>query len=445
MLSKSGADRTGVRPSAVVALMATVIAAVAAVVELANPAHLVNAGGRAGIETFISLAAGASAAFLLARPAATRRRRDMLLVAALISSALTDFAFQGLPALTGWAPPAEAMGASTACRVFVAIALAGVAFAPAARSVRSWRASVILLAGIGTAVVVLANRPSDRVGLAALSSGLLIAGGIWFALRALRGEQDVGMLAAASLLLGASRLEALAVPTVGIDWITVGDGARVGAWIAMLAFAAQRCATVQREATQAALAAERERIARDLHDGLAQELAFIATTGQGLHSDDDVHPITAAARRALALSRSAIADLSAAAAPTTEVALRQVAGELAERFQVRVDVVVDAGGSDAELSAADREEVVRIAREAIVNAARHGGADRVEVLLNRGRSTAPLLRISDNGSGIDDTAQHHPFGGFGLPTMRARAKALGGQLRTSNGPHGGTELEVLVS
>ncbi|MGZ6652150.1 MAG: histidine kinase, partial [Solirubrobacteraceae bacterium] len=86
--------------------------------------------------------------------------------------------------------------------------------------------------------------------------------------------------------------------------------------------------------------AERQRIARDLHDGLAQDLATIALRTQRLQNGsdrpDDV--LMLAARRALAISRGTIVDLSASDAPTTEAALRQVADELAARFTVLVDV-----------------------------------------------------------------------------------------------------------
>ena len=67
-----------------------------------------------------------------------------------------------------------------------------------------------------------------------------------------------------------------------------------------------------RSAAFAAVAGERERIARDLHDGLAQDLAFIVNYGQGLTSEfGPEHPVSIAARRALAAARGAIADLAA--------------------------------------------------------------------------------------------------------------------------------------
>jgi signal transduction histidine kinase len=147
-----------------------------------------------------------------------------------------------------------------------------------------------------------------------------------------------------------------------------------------------------------------------------------------------------AARRALATARGAIVDLSASGAASTGAALIEVASELRDRYAVAVDVAIK---SDANLPAADREEVVRIAREAILNSIRHGGAKRVEVTFD-GRRSEPLLRVLDDGCGIggDRTEDSH---GFGLPTMRVRAESLGGELVTRPNPTGGTVLEVMLS
>ena len=85
-----------------------------------------------------------------------------------------------------------------------------------------------------------------------------------------------------------------------------------------------------------ALNEERTRLARDLHDGLAQDLAFIALYAQGLEPDlGSEHPLVIAARRALDASRGLIADLAARSAPTTGAALALVANELGRRFGVQ--------------------------------------------------------------------------------------------------------------
>jgi signal transduction histidine kinase len=191
-----------------------------------------------------------------------------------------------------------------------------------------------------------------------------------------------------------------------------------------------------------AVSAERMRIARDLHDGLAQDLAFIAAHSERLAREFGAdHPLAIAATRALAASRGQIVDLEASHASSTEAALREVAGELSSRFNVNVKVVVD-GAVNTERGEHERTELVRIAREAIANAVRHGGARNVTVRLGSRRDDL-LLRVSDDGCGFGGAAQDTAGTGLGMRTMRARAKSVGGRLVTRTHESGGAEIEVI--
>ena len=310
-----------------------------------------------------------------------------------------------------------------------------------------------LLTGPGPLVGTL--RPSEAAApahnafvlVAAIgSSGALIVAGIAFGRRARRGELNAGLLACATFLLASACLASVSMPTVAAGWVTPRDGLRVLAYAAVMLAALRAHAQTSRDEARGAIEAERERIARDLHDGLAQDLAIIAVLAQGLQSESGPeHAITLAARRALGAARGTIADLAATTAPTTEAALREVAEELAARFGVEVNVEFDGdveGTPGGELESSRREQVVRIAREAIVNAAVHGGAHHIDVALDhRGRSLR--LLVSDNGCGLGEGLSQSRRG-FGLPTMRARAEALGGSLTAAKGPAGGTVVEVLV-
>jgi len=233
-------------------------------------------------------------------------------------------------------------------------------------------------------------------------------------------------------------------PAVRIDWVTPRDGLRLAAYGLLLAGAYLRHAKLQRMAVCAAISSERERIARDLHDGLAQDLACIAAQGQRLDCQlGPEHPLMVATRHALAASRGVITDLAASAAPSTEAALRMIADELAHRYDMEVNVRVEtdtALGRDDALESAQREDLIRIAREAIVNAATHGTARHVDIVL-RCRPGTLLMRISDDGRGITDAQRS----GFGLQIMRARAASLGGELSAHPRAGGGTDLELLVS
>src|SRR5262249_2840960 len=156
-----------------------------------------------------------------------------------------------------------------------------------------------------------------------------------------------------------------------------GTAMRVPAIALLLCAAVVLERRVRARWAKAAALAERRRVARDLHDGIAQDLAFIAAHGAQMASEmGGDHPVVVAARRALAVSRSTISDLSDPAGATAGEALDAVAHELRERFDVAI--AVDAQIDD-HLPSGVREHLSRIAREAIANAARHGQARNVLV------------------------------------------------------------------
>lgn len=437
--------------------------------EFLSPMYAKNPGVRAGLEAAITLSALLSAYLLLVVFEYRRRLCDLLLLLAMVTLSLVDFVFVALPALSGVDTVAPGVGARLISELVVSIAFAAAAFAPGRTVVSHGRRPVALavLAGTGTVAVAglveliagahWAPTILNRMGIAGavgypvsltvhvLSSGVLLVSGIVFVARAGPRDRNAGLLAGASFVLAAARLQYLAMPAVAADWVTPAVGMRVGAYGLLLAVAFRQDAKSRREARWVAVSAERQRIARNLHDGMAQDLAVIAAHGPELLSElGPEHPLVIAARRTLAASRGAIADLSASAAPTTGAALRQVADELETRFDVHVNVLIKSDNRQAgrhDLDRTEREEVVRIAREAIVNAVRHGGAHHIDVELDyRGPD---LLRVSDDGCGIGANAMRSRSG-FGLPTMRARAESIGGRLVARRRATGGTELEVRV-
>jgi signal transduction histidine kinase len=119
------------------------------------------------------------------------------------------------------------------------------------------------------------------------------------------------------------------------------------------------------------------------------------------------------------------------------MALAEAVIEAAQRHHVEVDLDLI---PDVRLSAARAEALIRIACEAVTNAARHGRVSRVSVELER-RGTGVLLRISDKGLGFDVGA---PGGGFGLVSMRERAQSVGGELLVSSTPGHGSQVEVAI-
>jgi signal transduction histidine kinase len=415
----TGADNTGMGPAAENSWPAISLGALTAGVvclRLTWPLHATAGGARAGIETAVTLFALLSALVLGSRFRRTRRIDDLLLAGAVAIGGLAELAFETLPAVGGTNLTSAGNAAGAAAAAAVAVAIIRLAVAPP-HGEPHWRGRRTS----GPVASVFPNpNPRNPPGVATL------------------------LLAVGCLLLASAGLQGLAVPRQAAEWVIPGDGLRLVAYGTLLAVALRRHARMRVGLAARALNEERSRLARDLHDGLAQDLAFIAICAQGLDPDlGPQHPLVIAARRALGASRGLITDLAARSAPTTGAALRLVADELGGRFDVQVEVraaPVTALSGRVDLDLSEREEVVLIAREAIVNAITHGHAQRIDVTLDLD-GKLPLLLVSDDGGGVTSATPSRQ-GGFGLPTMRARAESLGGRLAVRQGAGGGTELEV---
>jgi signal transduction histidine kinase len=440
-----------------------VVLAIGGMLGLLEPSHLTDPSMRGAIEIAITMWAAVACGLLVSHFKHTRSRRDLLFLSALAAAATTDFFFLALPAFANSSVLGRGTGARLGAEMLVAIAFAAVALLPDRELERRGGKPVLLAVAAGLGVVLLgllvnllvggALHRAGQSGLTAaaqhplrfavtlVSSELLLISGLTLSMRARGGYRDARLLAGAAYLLCAARLQYLVMPSTSLAWVTPRDGLRLAAYGLLLLAAVRQYALLRRAAAQEAIEAERLRIARDLHDGLAQDLAFIASHSELLAGDlGDEHPVAVAARRALEVSRGAIVDLSASTAPNTAAALHQVADELSHRFGTHVQVT--ARDQRRDLSPSEREDVLRIAREAVVNAVKHGRATKIDILLDTS-GDGPLLRVLDNGAGIAAESASSG-GGFGLPAMRARASALGGRLVTRTLPRGGTELELLV-
>ncbi len=417
--------------------------------------HDTDAALRSAIETGITLSALMSAVLLVAPFRQTRLLRDLLLFAALATAALTDIIFNALPAYH-YQTGIYGAGARTTMMILVVAIFLASAFAPGDREVHAGRrlaALTVPAAFCAVAVGELINLvvgPSQKLGSSGVLAtsvsvtccGLLLVAAFGFAVRHRDGDRAAGLLAAAAVCMAGAQLGKLGLGVARADWVTPSDALRVAGYGLLLAAAVGMYRRSQDQAARDAVSAERLRIARDLHDGLAQDLAFIAAHSERLAREFGAdHPLAIAAGRALAHSRGQIVDLEASHASSTESALREVAGEFATRYGVNVTVTVD-DGVQPEHPERERHELVRIAREAIANAVRHGGARNVSVRLGSRRDDL-LLRISDDGCGFGRAGSDTAGTGLGMRTMRARAKSAGGRLVTRSRESGGAEVEVL--
>jgi signal transduction histidine kinase len=259
-----------------------------------------------------------------------------------------------------------------------------------------------------------------------------------FASRAERtGDELMTWFAAASTAAAFSRLNYFLFPSANSEWVYTGDILRFLFYALILVGAIREIAAYQDQLAEVAVGRARRRIARDLHDGLAQELSFIMHQAQRLVASDGVAAahIAAAAARALDESRQAIAMLARPADASLEASVSQAAEEVAVRDGVRLRLDLAPG-----LRAPDavHDALMRIVREAMTNAIRHGRAGSVTITLADDHGVR--LTVEDDGSGL---AEGKPAGGgFGLVSMRERAEALGGTAELSGGRQGGARLEV---
>ncbi|MBB4912552.1 sensor histidine kinase [Actinophytocola algeriensis] len=205
---------------------------------------------------------------------------------------------------------------------------------------------------------------------------------------------------------------------------------------------------IGRLSREAGVAAERARLAAEIHDTLAQGFTSLVTLVQAAESELDGD--TAKARKHLTLAaRTARENLTEARAlvaglmPTAlgTGSLDQAIRRQLERFaeETAVAVTYQAEGDSVALPTVLEVVLLRMVQESLTNVRRHAEATAVTISLRVNENHA-TLRVSDNGSGFD---QAMPADGFGLRGMRNRAAQVGGTLSVHSGENGTTvELEV---
>jgi len=220
------------------------------------------------------------------------------------------------------------------------------------------------------------------------------------------------------------------------------------AWAALLRRQVRRqTALIRTQVEEAAIADERQRIAREFHDTLEQELVGVslrldaATTRADEPKLRDL--LTATQRLVQQLqtgARSFVWNLrdTALAGQPLAAAISQVVANLAAGRQLEVRTT----GEARRLPETVGHELLRVAQEATTNAVKHGGAKRIAITLD---FTADNVRLAvqDDGAGFDPAAPV-PAGHFGLLGMRERVQKLGGQFTLRSAPGTGTSVEVAV-
>ncbi|HET6290369.1 MAG TPA: sensor histidine kinase [Amycolatopsis sp.] len=208
-------------------------------------------------------------------------------------------------------------------------------------------------------------------------------------------------------------------------------------------------AEVSRLSREAGMAAERERMAREIHDTLAQGFTSIVTLTQAIESEMDTDPKAArrhlelaarTARENLAEARAMVAARmpSALAAASLEESLHRQVERLTEETGIEASIEVD--GPLPALPMATEVVLLRGAQEAMSNIRKHSRATAVSLRMSHADGRV-RLRVTDDGAGFDPAV---PTGGFGLAGMRARAGQVGGIVTYASEPGAGTTLELEV-
>jgi two-component system NarL family sensor kinase len=202
-------------------------------------------------------------------------------------------------------------------------------------------------------------------------------------------------------------------------------------------------------------AEERNRLAREIHDTIAQSLAALTMQLEAVDARagaaGDTH-LRESASRALALARATLEEarrsvLELRAAPLEGRSLPEALERLAAEASAGVGApsigvrIEGAPGGEAELPAAVEVGLYRIAQQAIANLVRHAGAGHAFVWLMQEPGRLHL-RIEDDGAGFD--ASLVPSERFGLVGMSERARLLGGTLTVESAPGAGTAIDVAI-
>ena len=215
--------------------------------------------------------------------------------------------------------------------------------------------------------------------------------------------------------------------------------------LSRIAGSAVNTARLQKRLRGLAVVEDRERIARDLHDSVIQDLFAVGLGLQGIA--ERVQDTSAAATLDDAVDRldDAVETLRAyifqlKTPPETRPALDERLQELVVRmgsaYPSNVRLELDITDTDDDLE----DQILRIVTEALSNALRHSGGTNIDVNVEAG-SNRVLIRVSDDGIGFDTS---RPTTGMGLANIAARAEKIGGVLKLRSQPGDGSVVEVVA-
>ena len=458
-MAEAGRSRA-VRRSAVVAIVGLLVTTAVLAVPALRFAYR-STVGHLVLETAVTLVGGLVALLLYGRYRRSGSLADVLLVYAMSLLALTALVFVTLPGLVGEeAGQAASSWAALVVRLVGALLLACAAVVPprvrhrVARPGRELAGVLFALVAIALVVIWLASGLPHMVDVRVTTeaSGTPVFDGhpvvyvvqgvnfvcyavaaVLFTRRAVETDDDLlGWIGAAATLGAWARVSYLLFPSLYTEWLYVGDLLRLGMYLLLLVGAVLEISHYWEAQAAVAVESERRRLARDLHDGVVQELGYIRAQALRSHDSEVVARIGAAADRAMDETRRAINALIAHPDDGLAAAVARATCEVGDRYDVPVTLSLD---ESVIVDPDVREALVRIAREAVVNAARHAQSTSIAVLLSPG-----CLTVEDGGCGFDPARGR--AGGFGLTSMRERAEGIDATMSIESAADRGTRVRV---
>ncbi|HEX4526280.1 MAG TPA: ATP-binding protein [Gaiellaceae bacterium] len=410
------------------------------------------------LATVFMLAGGLVAVLTANRFAVEGRRYDLLLCCGFIVTSLTWLCFTIAPDV------AHALGHKTELWATIAGQLVGwglIAAAPFANG-RLQHRRAALGSGVFWSLVALwliwlisrslditlpSLNPARDPTMPATLTGALAASGLLHLLAVVgfsnrfyqRGEDLDYWLAFGATLMLFSSLHFMFTPLIYAGDVSQGDYLRLLAYGVLLVGVWR---AIRHSEFGRAVAEERARVAREIHDGLAQYLFAVSTHASMLEGGADpevtLPRLKEAALAAQQEARYAILALSSAAGRSPfDAALRRYVDFLTADGALEVELEIDASIS---LGPDEQIELFRIVQEGLANARKHAGAKHAWVEIGQ-RASERFVTVRDDGSGFDFD---DGGAGQGLRNMRERATSIGGALTLRSTPGAGTALEVVL-
>ena len=424
---------------------------------------------QAAFEMAASLIAVLAAVLAFTRLRRRRDRADLALASALSLIALSNVFFAVFSAVTGLDASSVAIWSAITSRSLGSLLFCIAAFVPVRPLRRSGRAlasvaacvagglalifpfswalagwlpsPVTVAAPAGMQVRPVLHAAPVLLGLEMVAAVFAVLAAVGYVRRSRRfGDEFSGWLAIAAVFAAAAGVNYFVYPSLYGGVVSTGDAFRLGFYAVLLIGSIHEIWSYWVALSDTRVASERRRIARDLHDGVAQELAYLSRHLDSLEGDvqgEALGRLRRVAERARLESRLAISGLAVVTNPATGEAAADAVGEVAKRFGLDLELDIVPGLC---LPAPSTDALVRIGCEAVINAARHSGVSLVALSLRR-EGTRVRMLVRDKGSGFDPAASTT---GFGLTSMRERAQSVGGVLLVSSEPGYGSQVEVVL-